>query len=150
MDKQQYVSSMEAIEPLLYHIAWSMLRSPQDVEDAMQETALRAWEKRASLRSQEHFRPWAARIMVNVCNNTLHRRKRQVPVAELPDAAVSDDNDAALALASLPEKLRLPMVLCYVQGMTDREIAAILRVPVTTVRGRINRAKKQLRKELAE
>ena len=55
-----------------------------------------------------------------------------------------------MALAALPDKLRLPLVLCYCEGMTYAEIAAMLRLPVATVRGRIHRAKKELRKELDE
>ncbi len=58
------------------------------------------------------------------------------------------DLTLALALSRLPEKLRLPLVLCYSEGMSYQEIADTLRVPVPTVRGRIHRAKGELRKEL--
>ena len=151
MDKEQYLRSMEAVEPLLYHIAWTMLRMPQDVEDAMQETALRAWEKRQTLRQTDSFRPWTARIMVNVCSSLLHRRNRILTLPEpMQPFSQPHDDDLTLSLHSLPEQYRLPMLLYYVEGMSDREIAAILRLPASTVRGRIYRAKKQLRKELAE
>lgn len=55
-----------------------------------------------------------------------------------------------MALQALPEKLRLPLVLCYSEGMSYEEIAGALRLPLTTVRGRIHRAKGELRKELGE
>ena len=54
----------------------------------------------------------------------------------------------AFALESLPEKLRLPLVLCYSEGMSYAEIAETMRLPLTTVRSRIHYAKKELRKEL--
>ena len=53
-----------------------------------------------------------------------------------------------LFMQSLPEKLRLPLVLYYSEGLTYAEIAQTLRLPMATVRGRIHRAKGQLRKEL--
>lgn len=52
------------------------------------------------------------------------------------------------ALHSLPEKLRLPLMLCYSEGMAYAEIAEMLHLPLATVRGRIHRAKGELRKEL--
>jgi RNA polymerase sigma-70 factor (ECF subfamily) len=53
-----------------------------------------------------------------------------------------------MALEALPEKLRLPLVLCYSEGMTYEEAADVLRIPMTTLRGRLRRGKKELRKEL--
>lgn len=58
------------------------------------------------------------------------------------------DPTLAMALHALPDKLRLPLMLVYSEGMTYEEAAETLRLPVATVRGRIHRAKGQLRKEL--
>ena len=55
-----------------------------------------------------------------------------------------------MLLAALPEKLRLPLVLSLCEGMSYAEIATALRLPMATVRGRIHRAKIELRKELDE
>ena len=65
----------------------------------------------------------------------------QVP-ASVPDP------DLALALEALPDTLRLPLVLCYSEGMSYEEAAEVLRVPLTTLRGRLHRGKGELRKEL--
>ena len=54
----------------------------------------------------------------------------------------------SLALQNLPEKLRLPLVMHALEGMTYEEIAKALRISKATVTGRIQRAKQQLRKEL--
>lgn len=151
MDKQQFVTLIDAHSRLLYHIAWTMLGSPEDVKDALQDTALHAWEKRITLRDESSFRPWITRIMVNVCSGMLRKRKRVVPLANAPEpAAPPPDPTLTLALQALPEKYRLPMLLCYAYGMSEKEIAEALRIPASTVRGRIYRAKQQLRKELAE
>ena len=69
------------------------------------------------------------------------------------DAATEPTTEPTLSpeelfMQSLPEKLRLPLVLYYSEGLTYAEIAQTLRLPMATVRGRIHRAKGQLRKEL--
>ena len=63
-------------------------------------------------------------------------------------ASPPPDLTLSLALARLPEKLRLPLVLCCSEGMSYQEAADALHLPVATVRGRIHRAKGELRKEL--
>lgn len=75
--------------------------------------------------------------------------RRFVSLTEVPEpSAQPPDLTLSLALQALPEKLRLPLVLCYSEGMSYEEVAQTLRIPVTTVRGRIRRAKGALRKEL--
>lgn len=72
-----------------------------------------------------------------------------VSIEDIPEPQVAaPDISLAMALQSLPEKLRLPLVLYYSEGLTYAEIAQTLRLPMATVRGRIHRAKGQLRKEL--
>ena len=93
-----------------------------------------------------------ARILINACYDTQRKRRRTVPLDEIPEQAAASAPDPALALAleALPEKLRLPLMLCYSEGMSYEEAADALRIPVTTLRGRIHRGKEQLRKELSE
>lgn len=68
---------------------------------------------------------------------------------ELPDLPVPPpDPTLDLVLRRLPAQLRLPLMLCYMEGMSYEEAAKALRIPVTTLRSRIHRAKKALRKEL--
>ena len=67
-----------------------------------------------------------------------------------PKAYLYGEGSLALALEALPKKLQLPLVLCYSEGMSYEEAADALRIPVTTLRGRIHRGKEQLRKELSE
>lgn len=79
------------------------------------------------------------------------KRKRR-PFLPLEDmtAAASPPPDMTLALAlhALPESLRLPLMLQYAEGMTYQEISRVLAIPESTVRGRIARAKRMLKKEL--
>ena len=149
MDRERFIAEIEACSGMMYRVAWSILRNDADCEDALQDAALKAWEKRNRLREERYFRSWITRILINACYDTQRKRRRTVPLEEMPEqAAAAPDPALAMALEAIPEKLRLPLVLCYSEGMTYEEAATALRIPVSTLRGRIHRGKNELRKEL--
>ncbi len=149
MDRERFIAEIEACSGMMYRVAWSILRNDADCEDALQDAALKAWEKRNRLREERYFRSWIIRILINACYDTQRKRRRTVPLEEMPEqAAAAPDPALAMALEAIPEKLRLPLVLCYSEGMTYEEAATALRIPVSTLRGRIHRGKNELRKEL--
>ena len=81
----------------------------------------------------------------------LRRRQAFVSLEEAPPpVSPPPDVTLSLALRALPEKLRLPLMLQYAEGMSYQEISRVLCLPESTVRGRIARAKQALRKELDE
>lgn len=149
MDKDFFVKEIEASSGMLYRVAYTLLRNDDACRDAMQETALKAWEKRGTLKKPELFRTWITRILINTCYDTQRKRRRFVSLDEVIEpSSPPPDLSLAMALQALPEKLRLPLVLYYSEGLTYAEIAKTLCLPMATVRGRIHRAKGQLRKEL--
>ena len=149
MDKDFFVKEIEAHSGMLYRVAYTILRNDDACKDALQDTALKAWEKRGTLKELSYFRTWITRILINTCYDTQRKRRRMVSIEDVPEPQVAaPDISLAMALQSLPEKLRLPLVLYYSEGLTYAEIAQTLRLPMATVRGRIHRAKGQLRKEL--
>lgn len=149
MEKETFIRLMEEKTDTLYRVAWAILGSSTDAADAMQETALRAWQHRAQLRQQAYFGTWVTRICINVSRRMLRKRHPHTDLASIPEAAVPPpDLTLSLALHALPEHLRLPLMLHAAEGMSYQEIARALRLPESTVRGRIARAKQNLRKEL--
>lgn len=151
MDKDFFVQELEAHSGMLYRVAYTLLHDDDACRDALQDAALKAWEKRQSLRETRFFRTWITRITINTCYDTIKKRRRIVSLEEIREqSSPPPDLTLSLALASLPEKLRLPLVLCYSEGMSYQEAADALRVPVATVRGRIHRAKGALKRELDE
>ena len=149
MDRERFIAEIEACSGMMYRVAWSILRNDADVQDVLQEAALKAWEKRGTLKELRYFRTWITRILINTCYDTQRKRRRMVSIEDVPEPQVAaPDISLAMALQSLPEKLRLPLVLYYSEGLTYAEIAQTLHLPMATVRGRIHRAKGQLRKEL--
>lgn len=149
MEKDFFVRELEAHSGMLYRVAYTILHSDDACRDVMQDTALKAWEKRDTLREERYFRTWITRILINACYDTHRRRRGVVSLEEIPEPSVEPPDPALkMALMALPEKLRLPLMLVYSEGMSYAEAAQALRLPEATVRGRIHRAKGQLRKEL--
>ena len=149
LDRDSFVQAIDAHSGAMYRVAYTVLGKSEDCRDALQETALKAWEKRHALRDESRFKSWIIRILVNECRNIQRSRRREVLVDQLPEqAAPARDTTLLWLVRGLPEKFRLPLMLQYSEGMTYREIARALGLTEAAVRGRIHRAKEQLRKEL--
>ena len=150
----QFAQRALACERKLYRIALSMLNSDADAADAIQEAVFRGWLHRGALRDDAKFDAWLTRILVNECRNIQRRRKRRAePLDEARAAALEQPPpDPALydALMSLPERLRLPLVLHYLEGYPLRDIASIIGVAQTTVKSRLHQARGALRRALSE
>ena len=56
VDRERFIAEIEACSGMLYRVAWSILRNNADCEDALQDAALKAWEKRGRLRNECFFR----------------------------------------------------------------------------------------------
>ena len=147
MDRQFFIASAQAMERSMYCIARSYLRCEADCEDALQNALLRAWEKRNTLREERYFRTWLTRILINSGKETRRRQKRETPAADFPEAAAPQGSDPVLweALRALDEKYRVTVILHYRDGYGIREIASILRIPESTVKTRLSRARQQLK-----
>lgn len=149
MEERPFTQKLLESEPMLYRIACALLRSETDRQDAMQETALKAWKNRASLREEQYFRTWISRIMVNECHNLHRKNSRYVPMEELPDRPAPDsgEQETRLMLESLPEKQRIPLVLHYLEGFSLEEIARVQHISLALVKYRMHQARKALRVE---
>ena len=153
MDKQTFSEAVQRMERSLYRVAMSYTGNAPDAADAVQEALLRAWNRRETLRQERFFDTWLMRIVINECKTLLRKRKRQLPTADLPNLAAPPPDEQAMALRTalfaLPEKYRVPLVLNLLEGYTLREIAAMLSLPVGTVKTRIARAKQKLEQEVS-
>ena len=151
MTKEGFAAQIEQLQGRLYRVALCMLKNDADVQDALQEIVLRAWEKRHMLRNEAYFGTWVTRIAINVCKQMCRQKRRIVLMDELPETpATSDGITLKMLIESLPEKLRLPFVLYYSEGMETAEVANALHLTAAAVRSRIHRAKIILRKELVD
>ncbi|MBR6753960.1 MAG: sigma-70 family RNA polymerase sigma factor, partial [Clostridia bacterium] len=131
------------------------LRSDSDCGDALQNAVFAAWRKLPSLREEAQFEPWLMRILLNACRDVQRgylRRKGELPMEEALHAASAPprDVDLQIALQTLPEKFRLPILLHHMNGLSVPVIARVLRLPQSTVKGRIREGLKKLRRLLEE
>ncbi|MEI3428525.1 MAG: RNA polymerase sigma factor [Christensenellales bacterium] len=108
--------------------------------------------KCGSLRSQDHFKAWMVRILLNTIADG--KRRGKLPTTALSDTLPAEERPDNLplyeALRALPEGMRYAVVLVYLDGCTMRECAKMLRVPEGTVKSRLSRAKALLRDYLSE
>lgn len=148
---QQYVQAVGNLADSLYRIAVSILRHPADAQDALQEALMKAWQARETCRL-DSIRPWLTRITINECRNIQRKRRPDIPIdgiAECPAPDQPDNEDLREAIDSLPETLRTPLLLHYMEGYPDKETAKALGISQVAVRNRIWRARRLLREQLS-
>jgi len=150
MDKQSFERLYLDLLPGLYRLAQGILRQPADAQDAVQQAAIKAWQALDRLPPGGE-RAYFARIVINECRNIQRQRMRTLPLAEVPER-ISVPLDTALrsAIDALPEELRLPLLLKYMEGYTEREAAAALDISVPALKSRLYKARRRLARELEE
>ncbi len=150
MDKAAFERLYLDMLPGLYRLAQGILRHPADAQDAVQQAAVKAWAALDRLPPGRE-RAYFARIVINECRNIQRRRMRETPVPDLPDrGSLSGDRELARAIDALPENLRLPLLMKYMEGYGEREIAAALGIGIPAVKSRLYRARRRLERTLKE
>jgi RNA polymerase sigma-70 factor, ECF subfamily len=150
MTSEEFAERVLGMKDTLFRVCYAQLRHRCDYEDAVQECLQKAWKNRDRLKNERYMQTWVIHILVNECHNIQRQRKREVLVDVLPeqDPEPQPGTELALheALLRLDQKLRLPIVLYYLENYRLAEIAKILRLPQSTVASRMNRAKLELKK----
>ena len=155
---------------LVFAQARRVLRQPQDAEDAVQETFLRAYRAIDRFDGRAELSTWLYRICINVSLNALRRRKRtdaaDVNDPRIPEPAAdpsqgnSDPRHAlegaelyrrlATALDELSPSLRSTVVLVLLEGMPQKDAAEVLGCSEGTVAWRVHEARRRLREKLGD
>jgi RNA polymerase sigma factor (sigma-70 family) len=141
-------------------VARAALLDPNDADDAVQDALYSAWRAIGRFDGARPFGPWFIRIVVNAAADLRRRRKlrrtEEVPESTAdPGATPEREADRALlresldrALATLPERRRMALVLHDAEGYVHEEIATMLGVPVGTVRSDVFHARRAMRAAL--
>ena len=149
MDEERFTALVREHQSLLWHIAYTMLHSEQDASDAAQEALFKAWRARDSFRGEASEKTWLTRILVNECRSMRRRKRIFAPLTGLEEAPPAVDHRPLHdALAALPDALRLPLVLTYLEGFSVEEAARALSIPSGTVKSRLHRGRKELARRL--
>ena len=151
MTSEQFAQEIVALTDTLYRVSYSILREACDREDAVQSCLEKAWKKRRALRDERYLKTWLVRILINGSNNPPRRGGGDAP-AHPPARAAPPGADRELhdALMRLPEEVRTPIVLHYMEGYPIGEIASALRLAQGTVKSRMRRGREMLKKLLSE
>lgn len=152
MSQEEYAQRAHGCKERLYRTALLYLGRESDALEAVDEAVYKGLRACKRLRQPEFFETWLTRILINVCNAELRRRRRETPMDELPETAreAFDALPLRQAVARLPRDLRAVVVLRYFTGLTLAETAQALGVPAGTVSTRQRRALSLLRLELTE
>jgi len=147
----------EETYPRLFGTLVTLLRDRAAAEDCVQEAYLRAFRAWARWRPDAPAEAWLHRIAINVAVS--HRRKERLrsaaailrrPVLEEPAVLELGDSDLLAELRALPPKQAAALVLRYLHGYSNREIAQSLGVPERTIASRLAAARRKLQDRLAE
>ena len=171
-DREAFGILVSRYQNAVYSLALSRVGNPEEAKDIAQETFLKAYAARHRFQSHRKWTPWLFTIAANLCKDWLKRKKFQ-PLSldrarpdseEGPDREIADDRPSPedeyldgerrqqvlAAVSSLPAHYRDAVIMRYTQDLSYQEIAVVLRVPLTTVVGRLAKAKQLLRKKLGE
>ena len=172
LDQEAKARFAEEAMPLLdqlYSGALRMTRNPQDAEDLVQETYLKAYKNFDSFTPGTNLKAWLYRIMTNTYINS-YRKKQRRPLetsadevtdyqlysssshdstglesAEVEALKAMPNSRISEALNALNEDYRMVVYYADVEGLAYKEIAEVLDIPMGTVMSRLHRGRKQLR-----
>lgn len=169
-DQESFEKLVRLYEKRVFSLTSRMCRNSADAEEAAQEACLAAWQALPAFRGDASFATWLYRLVSNACVDILRREGRHQVMAgpslddeesspEPPDKSPSPHALAERAelrrqieagLAALPPEYRQVLILREIHQCTYDEIAQICSIDLGTVKSRINRGRKRLRKILLE
>lgn len=163
-DEDAFRQLMEGRISAVYNLSLRMMQNCADAEDAAQDALVKVFSSLPSFQGQSSFATWVFSVTRNTCLDHLRKRKRRAQDTPLefdlaagseydPEALAGDNEtkrEVALVLKELPEKLRAPLVLKYIDGYSYEEIAGILDVSTAAVKSRLFRGRDRLRALLSE
>ena len=174
--KSQYDSIFEkellphvgALQTFAYHLTYNQ----EDADDLVQETYLKAYRFIDKYEKGTNAKAWLFKILKNAYINEYRKKVRQPTKVDFEDIVAFHDTDddhvsgysdlreeiflhmmgdeVTTAINSLPIDFRTVILLCDIEGFTYEEIAAIIDVPIGTVRSRLFRARNLLKEKLTE
>ena len=167
-DDLAFTAIMRKYKSPLYRFALRHMGDADDAEDIVQDTFIAMHRNLARFNPKYKFSTWAFQIAMNKCRDMGRKRKTrsfmqrmtplmetkttQVQSKENPEAALDDKRkltEVNTAIASLPENLKAPLILCAIENMSQKQAAGILKISPKAVETRIYRARSLLSKSIS-
>lgn len=154
MDANKFEQLVLQSENTLYRVSMSILKNEHDAQDTVHEAILKAYENLHKLNNEEFFKTWLVRILINECKRTLKKSERTTSLEneKLPEISSRDNPylsvEVGEAINSLPEKIRLVIIMFYAEECSIKEIKRVLNIPEGTVKSRLNKGRLLLKEQL--
>ncbi|GGA35084.1 RNA polymerase sigma factor [Psychrobacillus lasiicapitis] len=137
--------------------AKAITRNDELAKDAVQEAFIRVYRNISSYDSTLSFGAWFYRILVNECNRLLSKEKKVVPTdtslmegnPKLTEHSEEGVSDLYGIIQHLADLYRIPLLLKYIKGFSEKEIADILNLNQNTVKSRLFNGRNLLREQLS-
>ncbi|MCC8169008.1 MAG: sigma-70 family RNA polymerase sigma factor [Oscillospiraceae bacterium] len=167
-DMDAFNTLVEKYQTQVINIAYGMLSDKEDACDAAQEAFVKIYKSIGSFKGKSALSTWIYRIVSNVCNDMLRKRRRNANTVsisvqddskdmEITDSAPTPEELLELseqqrilrtAIAELSAEYREIITLSDIEQLRYEEISEILKCPVGTVKSRLNRARNALKKKI--
>jgi len=153
MNRQLFVDEYESAKRKLYFVALSVLKSPQDAEDAVQEAAMRAYQKITSLKNIDYFNTWITRIILNICFDKKKKPvETSIDIINPEELSYMDKHEIIFfdLVSCLPDKDKKVVVLRYFYQASFNDISKTLRLPLSTVKSRLYRSLEKIKESMGD
>lgn len=172
MTEDEFLELVRKHQDRIYRHALYLLKNSEDAKDMTQETFIKAWQHRTKLR-QKTVHAWLLKCVRNLCFNLLKRRKFQVHLSDEEDDGdtfgmllKTQENKSSpspeeltikqetkqlvhRAIGELPASMKSIVIMRELEGMSYKEIAAVVKQPENSVKSTVFRARKKLREILS-
>jgi len=171
-DRAEFSRLVEATSAKMYRLAVKMLNDPQDAEDVLQETYLKAYRHLKDFDGRSSLSTWLYRIATNEALMQLRKRRPDIISIDEPvettegekepvqiidwcclpeDVLLSGETRARLdgAISHLPHNLRIVFLLRDIEDLSTHKTAEVLNISEVAVKTRLSRARLRLREELS-
>jgi len=174
-DYPSFAELVKRYEKKIYNLAYRIMGNREDASDVLQETFLQVFKKLAGFKGKAKFSTWLYRITVNMClMRKRKRKKREIVSLDVPILTKKEDeikrelrddwSESPLAtlenkevkktlseaIDSLPEEYRTVFLLRGLNGMSNEEVAEVLKISLPAVKSRLHRARLFLRDSLSQ
>ncbi|MBB6678549.1 sigma-70 family RNA polymerase sigma factor [Cohnella lubricantis] len=159
-DKEAFKKLYDHYAEYALRVATAITKSSAFAADAVQETFIRVYRNIHAFERGKPFKPWFYRILINECNRFLEQKRKLIPVDfqwdQEPKLVQSDRvpieqyEDLYEAIGKLQDLYRIPIILKYLNELTEKEIADLMDLNVNTVKSRLLKGRQLLKDELQE
>jgi RNA polymerase sigma-70 factor (ECF subfamily) len=171
-DRAEFAHMVEAYSSQIYRLALKMLNNPQDAEDILQETFIKAFRGLKGFDGRSSLSTWLYRIATNEA--LMHLRKKRPDTISIDEPLETEEGEQEprqivdwcclpeeelmtaesrayldKAIDALPQSLKVVFLLRDVEGLTTEEVTEVLNLSETAVKTRLSRARLRLREELS-